>query len=75
MQAMRDHLTGKLPMYDVAYRIRTKSGDYKWYYDKGGISERDEFGKPLKVIGMVIDISKRKEMERQLTESSKNNPE
>lgn len=75
MQAMRDHLTGKLPMYDVAYRIRTKSGDYKWYYDKGGISERDEFGKPLKVIGMVIDISKRKEMERQLTESLNINPE
>jgi two-component system CheB/CheR fusion protein len=64
MQAMRDHLTGKIPVYDTVYRIRTKMGNYKWYYDKGGIVERDKSGKPTKLIGLVIDVSKMKELEQ-----------
>ena len=56
MQQMRDHIEGKNPSYKVVYRLRTKSGDYKKYYDKGGIVFRDKKGKPLKLAGIVIDI-------------------
>jgi len=66
MQCMMDHLRGKTPNYDVIYRIRTKTGSYKWYYDKGGIASRDASGKPLKLVGLVIDISQLKEMEDKL---------
>jgi two-component system CheB/CheR fusion protein len=66
MKAMHDHLSGKTPVYDVAYRVKTKAGTYKWYYDRGGIAERDELGKPTKVVGLVIDISERKELEKKL---------
>lgn len=69
MQAMRDHLSGKKSVYDVIYRIRTKSGHYKWYFDKGGVAERDENGKPTKVVGLVIDISDRKELEIQIRQN------
>lgn len=64
MQNMRDHILGKIPVYDVIYRIRTKTGDYKWYYDKGGIVERNADGKPIKLIGLVIDVSQIKELEK-----------
>lgn len=57
MDAMRDHLTGKQPLYDVKYRIKTKDGSYKWYWDKGGIVERTPDNKPLRLVGLVIDIS------------------
>ena len=66
MQKMRDHLAGKTDNYDVVYRIKTKKGGYKWYYDKGGVLERDEHRKPLKVVGLVIDITRLKNLQEDL---------
>jgi len=63
MQAMKDHLEGKKETYDVEYRIKAKNGNYKWYYDKGSIVERDQNGNPLTVKGIVIDISNIKQSE------------
>lgn len=57
MQAMRDHLSGKNQVYEIEYRIKTKDGAYKWYYDRGSIVKRDENGKPLLVVGIVFDIT------------------
>jgi two-component system, chemotaxis family, CheB/CheR fusion protein len=66
MKAMKDHLEGKSSAYDVVYRIRTKAGGYKWYYDKGGVVFRKKDGKPTKVIGLVVDITKIKTLEADL---------
>jgi len=66
MQNMRDHLSGKTEIYDVVYRIKMKNGGYKWYYDKGGVLERDEKGDPLKVVGLVVDITRLKNLEQDL---------
>ena len=63
MKAMKDHLEGKKELYEVEYRIKTKNGIYKWYYDKGSVIERDEKGNPLTVKGIVIDISTVKQSE------------
>jgi len=66
MQNMRDHLTGKTSVYSVIYRIKTKAGGYKWYYDRGGVVEFDIKGKPVKIVGLVIDVSETKELEVKL---------
>lgn len=66
MQAMRDHFQGKEPVYKVDYRIRTKTGDYKWFHDVGGVTSQDENGKPKKVTGVVVDITERKENKEHL---------
>ncbi|MFX1521022.1 MAG: PAS domain S-box protein, partial [Promethearchaeota archaeon] len=63
LQAMREHLDDKKSKYEVEYRIRTKLGDWKWFYDVGGITERDKDGKPVRVTGVVVDITKRKQAE------------
>jgi PAS domain S-box-containing protein len=72
MAAMRGHLDGSLPRYEVDYRIATSSGAYVWFHDIGSIGDRDLHGKPLNVTGLVINISGRKqaeaEIQRQLTE-------
>lgn len=56
MKHMTEHMQGKIPEYNVVYRLKTATGEYKWYHDRGGVVERDENGKPLKLVGMVIDV-------------------
>ncbi len=69
MNAMREHLYGKVDKYEIEYRILTHSGEYKWFYDIGSIVESDSNGKPLKVSGLVLDISERKQAEVELKAS------
>ncbi|MBP9212028.1 MAG: PAS domain S-box protein [Bacteroidetes bacterium] len=66
MQAMRDHLQGKTPSYLVDYRIKTSTGEYRWFQDIGKISSRDEHGEPLTVSGIVLDITERKQAEERV---------
>ena len=70
MQAMRDHLSGLKDQYDVDYRIRAQGGEYQWFHDIGHISASASDGTPLKVIGLVIDITNRKRAEESLNESN-----
>ncbi len=63
MQAMQDHLDGKKETYEVEYRIRTSDGSYKWLRDIGAITERDPHSGSMLVIGIVDDVSRRKEAE------------
>ncbi|OJF93088.1 sensor domain-containing diguanylate cyclase [Alkalibacterium sp. 20] len=58
MQEMRDHLAGKVPVWEVKYRIRAKDGSYKTYYDRGKITQRTETGEPLFLTGIVFDVTK-----------------
>lgn len=66
MQAMRDHLEGRAEVYDVEYRIKTKSGAYKWLHDIGATTERDPQSGMIRMIGIVDDISQRKAAELEL---------
>ncbi len=70
MQAMRDHLEGKAEVYEVEYRIKTRSGTYKWFRDIGAITEQDKAAGITRVIGIVEDITKRKEAELALEKYS-----
>ncbi len=71
MQHMRDHLEGRKPRYSLEYRLKTKHGQYKWFYDQGSVTQRSADGQPLKLAGVVIDITERKLAEIQHFESEK----
>lgn len=71
MDNMRDHLYGRSAVYECEYRIRTKEGYYKWFYDRGKITTRDAEGKPLLVCGIVFDISEKKELEEKLLQQNR----
>lgn len=47
MKAMKDHLYGRIEVYEAEYQIKTKDGRYRWYYDRGKITQRDKDGKPF----------------------------
>ena len=63
MQSMRDYMEGKAPEWNIIYRIKKKNGGYTWFHDKGEIVERDEKGRPLKIIGSVTDVSEYKDLD------------
>lgn len=66
MQLMLDHLYGKASVYEAEYRIKGKDGKYRWYYDRGRITQYDENGKPLFLAGIVFNITEKREMEEDL---------
>jgi PAS domain S-box-containing protein len=65
-QKLQRHLRGESAEYRHEHRLRCKDGGYKWILDRGKVVERDEDGKPLRVIGTHTDIDRRKRLEEEL---------
>ena len=59
------HFENKIPFYETCHRVLC-SGKYKWILDRGKVIERDENGKPLRIVGTHTDISEQKEKELEL---------
>jgi len=60
------HFAGEFPMYECEVRVRHKDGHWIWVLDRGKVSERDEEGRPLRMVGVQLDITARKEAEEAL---------
>ncbi|MFC1834420.1 ATP-binding protein [Thermodesulfobacteriota bacterium] len=60
MAALDNHLAGKTPSFLAETRLRCKSGEWKWFLDRGKIVERDEEGRPLRMTGTHLDITERR---------------
>ncbi|AFZ35263.1 putative PAS/PAC sensor protein [Stanieria cyanosphaera PCC 7437] len=54
--------------YDQEYRIVRPDGSVRWIHDRG-FPMKDESGEPYRVVGLVEDISERKETEISLQET------
>lgn len=62
--AIEAHLKHRVP-YDVEQRLRTKSGEYRWFQARGQ-AIWDEAGQPLRMVGFTTDITERARAEEQL---------
>ena len=62
MQALQAHLDGRASSYESQYRLRTRTGDWKWVIDRGRVVRRDAEG-PVLVSGVITDITPLKEAE------------
>lgn len=71
MQVMRDHLAGKIPVWEVKYRIQTKEGSYKTYYDRGKVTQRTETGEPIFLSGIVFDVTEHEAERQELLKENK----
>jgi diguanylate cyclase (GGDEF)-like protein/PAS domain S-box-containing protein len=71
MDTMSRHLKGEIPVWEVKYRIQTKSGQYKTYYDRGKVTQRSLDGSPLFLSGIVFDISEDEEEKEKLLAQNK----
>ncbi len=63
VRAIERCVCGERTTFRKRYRIRRKNGSYMWVLDRGKIMERDQAGKPLRMIGTLADISVLKKLE------------
>lgn len=57
---------GQIDSHNEEYRIIHKNGDVKWVLDRGVVIEKDENGKPLRIVGTHTDITPIKNTELEL---------
>jgi PAS domain S-box-containing protein len=70
-KVLKAHLEGAAPFYECEYRLRTKSGDWKWIRTRGRITVRDKSGTQLRMTGTHLDISDGKRAEQIFREGEK----
>ncbi|MCJ8165495.1 PAS domain-containing protein [Pontibacter sp. E15-1] len=61
-------IDGNTNYWEGEYRFRGADGSYKVIYDKGSVI-RDAAGKPIRMVGAMLDITARRQHEQQLQES------
>ncbi|MDR1576739.1 MAG: PAS domain-containing protein [Deltaproteobacteria bacterium] len=69
-KAVEDHCRGLTPSYECEFRLRHKNGSTVWAQDRGRVVEYDEFGQVKRLIGVMIDVSKQKMIEKSLAENN-----
>lgn len=60
---LQQHLKGEIPVYEATYRIQAKDGNWKWFFERGKVTKRDENGEPELMTGVTFDISEQKRIE------------
>ncbi|MEI6293738.1 MAG: PAS domain S-box protein, partial [Methanomicrobiales archaeon] len=58
--ALNAYLEGRVPIFDVEQRLKTKSGNWKWIQVRGKAISRDENGAPTRMVGTHTDITERR---------------
>lgn len=66
-----EHLKGKTEYLRQEYRLKTKSGSYKWVITRGRVVDRDADGRATRSLGVHIDIDNRKKTELALSENER----
>lgn len=63
------HLDGKEPLFEIEQRMLNKSGEWVWVQGRGKVVEFSPDGKPIRMTGVIVDISDRRKAEDALRES------
>lgn len=61
-------LSGEL--YEIEYQIKTADGQTKWLLERGRVSQRDAAGTPTHLDGFIVDVTARRQIERELENAS-----
>ena len=69
LRSNQDCIENRIPNFAIEFRMRTKSGGWKWILGRGRASARDANGRALRMIGTHEDIAERKRAEDTLRES------
>ena len=56
-------MTGGQDRYEATYRFRTRTGGWIWIHARGKVVERDSAGSPLRMIGIINDVTETKHAE------------
>jgi len=67
--AIDNYVKGQADLFQAIYRIRTKSGDWRWILSRGRAVERGVDGLPQRMSGTHLDITDLKQIELALRRS------
>ncbi len=68
--ALQAHLSDPTVRYDVEYRVRDGLGRWLWINSRGRLVSWDENRRPLRMIGIIQDVTRRRELEEQVRENA-----
>ncbi len=71
LQTAEIYLETKPDKYENEFRMRTKSGEYRWIHTNARVVERDADGEAMRMIGNHADITDRKDKARDLLDTEK----
>ncbi len=57
LEILNEYIIGQRPVYESEYRMRSKSGEYRWILDRAAIVSRYKEGRPLRMSGTHADIT------------------
>lgn len=66
LKIIEDTITDGIDGYEVDFRMITKSGEYRWILSSGKVVERDNDGKPARMVGTHTDITRTKNTEERI---------
>ncbi|WP_457324875.1 diguanylate cyclase domain-containing protein [Roseateles sp. P5_E11] len=69
--AMKRHFSGADERYTAEFRMRHAEGHWVWVQSNGSVFERDAQGRPLRLAGTHMDISRRKADEQRLYDDAR----
>jgi len=63
---LQAHLDGHTPDYEAEFRMRARSGEWRWVLERGKVVRRGADGTPLRMVGTHRDVTERKRWELEL---------
>ena len=63
---VEEHLAGRTFVKQDEVLLKMKTGEYRWFLDRGKVVKRDASGKPLRMVGTITDIHDKKNTEKRI---------
>ncbi|MDR1657868.1 MAG: response regulator [Deltaproteobacteria bacterium] len=63
-----DHCSGHTPYYESVIRMLHHDGSIVWVLDRGQVTEWDEQGRPHRLLGVMLNVTKQKLIEQDLAD-------
>ncbi|WP_414661464.1 PAS domain-containing protein [Horticoccus sp. 23ND18S-11] len=64
---LAEHFAGRILIKQHEVRLRLKTGEYRWFYDRGKVVERDEANEPARMVGTITDITEKRKADLRVT--------
>ena len=65
-ESLNKHFKNKQDYLSIEYRMKAKSGEWRWINGRGKVVERDKEGNSVRMVGTNTDITEHKEGEKKL---------